>query len=303
MGFESLGDSRSIENRDRAKTVESILAEPEKRPALSHFASLYGEKTVKEDEAFAAQLKKRFDARTEDEEGRIGRRFSAAFERVFKDWAGRLGWFGDHSEIISTSEYDDYVNGVDGVLVLNGGERGSEYVALAIDTTHAGGEKLEEKMLRAMDHITGKTPPVILKYFARKNFRGQLTDSIPVIIGLDNRDANQIIDTFGQILNLLKQHTRTPRQNEILKEKVDALKSHPAQAVFLREIKLQLVMYQRLLADAEPADERAAVTKNHVDSILQIISSVTREKADIELGELENDSVLRTIKEFCESQQ
>jgi len=306
MPFESFGGSneRDLENRARIKTVDSILKDNEQRPKLDNFKSIYGDEVVKKDTELAAGLKKRFEQRYEgDGEKRMGQRFSAAFERVFKQWAGRLGWFGENSEIIPTSEYDDYVNGVDGVLVLNEEKKGSEYVALAIDTTHAGGDKIEEKMIRALDHITGKTKPVIVKYFERKNFRGQLTNSIPVIIGLDNQDANQIIDTFGQILNLLKQSKRTPRQDEILKEKLEMLKSHPAQAVFLKEIHLQLDMYQRLLADADPNDERLTATKNHVDNIMRLISAIAKERADIELGELENDSVLRTITEFCQSQR
>ena len=121
MPFESFGGSneRDLENRARIKTVDSILKDNEQRPKLDNFKSIYGDEVVKKDTELAAGLKKRFEQRYEgDGEKRMGQRFSAAFERVFKQWAGRLGWFGENSEIIPTSEYDDYVNGVDGVLVL-----------------------------------------------------------------------------------------------------------------------------------------------------------------------------------------
>lgn len=304
MGFESFGGGQSLENRDRARTVDALLAEKEIRPKIENFESVYGAEAVKRDSAETARLKALYAKRFEgDSERQMGRRFSEAFERLFKIWAVRLSWFGEHSEIISTSEYDDFVKGVDGILVLNEERKGSEYMALAIDTTHAGAEKVDEKMLRALDRVTDGEEPFIVKYFERKNFRGQLRGSVPVIIGLDDRDANEIIDTIGQVLNLLRQKNRVQRQNEILQEKMTFLKSHPAQVVFLEEIRLQLAMYQRALAKVAEPNTQIQETKAHVENIQRLIHGIQMERGDIDMGELEQDRVLAAIKAFCESQK
>lgn len=297
MNHEGFGDGHELEAKGREKVVDTILKEEERKPNLENFRSLYGSDVVTKDLETVRRLKEKFESRyNESPEKKRGYKFSAAFERVFKGWAPRLGWFGDKAEIISTSEYDDYVNGVDGVLILNK----SEYVGLAIDTTHTGADKIDEKMMRALDHITNEGS-VSLKYFEQKNFRGELKETIPVIVGLDDRNANAVIDTLGQVFNLLKQKERTARQNQILKEKIDVLKDHPAQVIFLRQIRAQLEMYQRVLGADQ--SESKKTTKEHINTILTIIKAIARDKASIELGDLEQDRVLSAINFFCLAQK
>ncbi len=293
---------RAIQHNEHTEVVEIILKDPETRPDPNNFESMYGKEVVAADLAITQRLKIKFEARdAESPEARSGHMLSEAFERISRTWAPLLGWFGPKAEVRPTSEYDDYVNGVDAVLVLPG-EKSPEFIALAIDVSRNADEaRLADKLDRAMNHVTGATKPMMIKYFEHKNIRGQLESIIPVVIGVDSRDCQQIIETFGQVIRLTrlrKQNELSPKQKSILEQKVAELRQHPVQRVFLEEINAQLKMYERLLTTGNYPNSNVSV--EGVKLVSDMIKKILDDKSELSLGDLAEDQVFKKIIELSQ---
>lgn len=301
MGFENAfgnNPTSHAERAERVKTIEIILKDPEKRPDPNSFKEMYGADVVRSDNEEVARLDSIFSKAEigESADKAMGRKLSAAFETLIRVWATKFGWFGDKTEVASTSKFDDYINKVDAVLVLPG----EGYVALAIDVSrNTDLNKLTEKLALAHDKVMGRAPSAKVKYFQHHNLKGQLEGIVPVVLGIDGNDCEALIDTFGQIVTLLKQTKRTDRQNEILKEKLTLMREHPVQRVLLEEIMMQLRSYKHQLSKPDTG-YTPNVTIEGVELIQGIISRILQQKGDIELGDYESDGVYRHIKDFTQ---
>lgn len=155
----------------------------------------YDSKMVARDMEIVAALKGRF-ASQEVENPAIAdvKRISDVFEAMLADQIKHNNWFGGNTELIASSEYDDYVSHIDGVLHFKI-PGSSDYIALGADVTFSRAS-VEEKITHIKRSIVdGKLARV--KYFELPDgsFKGELKEVPYIILGAD---ANSVLQMAEQ---------------------------------------------------------------------------------------------------------
>lgn len=294
--FEQVGNFN--ENREN---VGLILSAAEKRPELDNFSDIFPTDEIKRDEQLLAAAKRNFSENEEhltDEEvqkTREGKLRSEALEILVTNQAELNDWFGDNVLISRTTEFDDVINHVDAVLEFDLGEDNPETIALAVDASMRNDYHLTtSKIRRNIKSITGETRPTEVKYFESQIDRNKrsLRHIIPVVVGLEGNNCNQLFADFAQIIKLKRIPEKNGLQKETLHNLNEKMKTNPAQIAFLLEIQKQLEFYKNLV---EKKTTEEGVNSKQLERLIGIIDSVLSEKKDIKLGELENDGVLKTI--------
>lgn len=232
----------------------------------------------------------------------IGKKRATALEKICINIAGkrdsdgspRYGWYGPKSYTVETSEFDDICGGVDGILEFDMGGGQSHKIALAIDASmKADLSSIRRKMKRGAEKIAeGKME---VKYFksAVSDYKGKLKNIIPVVLGLEGDKANEVIKLFAQIVTLESKQDKTPNEDMDLAYKIREAQRHPCQVIFLKEMKVQLEMYQKIFTRKE------SFIENDLKELLKIINGLLDNKNDIEMGTLENDGVFEKIREVA----
>lgn len=154
------------------------------RPELRSFRHVTGESLVK-DEALLAKKKGRPHLREQKQTGSD----AFAFENYLTAEAARCGWFG--GELVVTTEYDDWVSGVDAVVEWPAKD-GDSPIRMAIDFTTT---KQFETFYKKSDKLEGN---VSVKYFRSALEREgdepkELRASMPIVLlGIDKEGFREI---------------------------------------------------------------------------------------------------------------
>ncbi len=278
-----------------------ILSTAQERPKLSDFADVFEKDELIRDEKSLSLVKRSISENTEllleDEQRQVLERKARgeALEVLIIQEAELNDWLGNNVFISRTTEYDDYFGHVDAVLEFDLGEESPERVALAIDASMLSDFHLTtSKLRRNTESVTGKGRATEVKYFQSQvdDYKGSLTNIIPVVIGLEGNNCKQLFADFAQIIKLKKVTDKNDLQKETLHNLNEKMRTNPAQIAFLLEIKNQLEFYKNLV-EKRTAEE--GVNSKQLERLIGIIDSVLTEKKEIGLGHLENDGVLRTI--------
>ncbi len=151
---------------------------------------------VARDMEVVAELKQKFTLQ-EVENPAIGdvKRISDIFEAMLADQIKSNNWFGGNTELIASSEYDDYVNHIDGVLHFKV-PGSSDYIALGADVTFSKAsiqEKIGHIKKRIVDGRLSK-----VKYFELpdKSFKGELSEVPYIILGADAHSVLQMAEQW-----------------------------------------------------------------------------------------------------------
>jgi hypothetical protein len=286
------------------KNVDLILArEKEKRPNPKDFEDVFGPEEIERDDKLLNAVKRNIERdldhlNPEDQETlRKGKKRSEALEIVITEGISEQRWFGRKARITRTGEFDDVINGVDGVLEFDlGTEEKPERIALAIDASMRSDYFLaSKKMLRNIRSVLGvnKHRPTKVKYFKSKvnNHKGPLEAVIPVVIGLEGQNCNGLFDLMGQVIKLENQKERNEIQDKILNEKKKEVAKHPAQRIFIEEIKAQLVFYKELITEQGSGQ----IDLSGLERLITIFNSIDEIKREIETGNLAEDAVFKEI--------
>ncbi len=283
---------------------------------LDHFAGVYPPEKIAYDQRRLAATKEQI-RRTEEEfishiEGRdrkdiLGSKdISHAFEASVIDLATDNGWFGDGT-LTRLPEFCDIIEHTDAVLTIPTNEN-PEHVAVGIDTSRNLNDiDIDRKVGRNLKEVFDMKNPTRVTYFesdvANKDgsfYKGKLTDIIPVVIGTDRDQCDSIIFNYGRMLQLEKarQEATTPAEKQRLLSKIrghrDELARTPAQMVFLRAVKMQLEMYERIVNNfltAETSEEERGFCvqkKAQIEQLMGLFKNI--EKAKLEEG-FDNDEV------------
>ncbi len=157
----------------------------------------YDSTMVAKDKHIVDELHKIFEEKYVDNpELRDMKKLADIFEAMIADQVNRSAWFGHNAELIASSEYDDIVNGVDGVLHFkNPGS--SDYIALGVDITFS--RKSIESKLRHVKDVIREGKMARLKYFELPDgsYKGELRDIPNIIVGAD----------AGTVIQMSKQWT------------------------------------------------------------------------------------------------
>jgi len=218
---------------DKNPEVEPILdyAKKMERPDPRDFTDVYSSEEIDKDLRHLSKLEVKMD---KGELVEKNKKRGEAFEIVLAD---QVDWMGSEALSTLSSRYDDVVNGVDVVVEFE-----EEKLAFAVDASiNCDPAKIKEKVEKSLGKVMQGGCKV--KYFQsqKDNYKGSLEGLIPVVVGLEKENADELLRTFSRLKRLEKEKKEDMKstRNE-LREK---LYETPLQGVFLRQIKVQLQMY------------------------------------------------------------
>lgn len=193
--------------------ANKILAEYKIK--MSDFSDLYGEEVISADMSELKQRESNFsDGRVPEIHERVNKELATIFEAMIFDQGESSNWFGENAFLISTSEYDDVVNGVDLVVEWDQ-DSGVSRMAAGIDVTfnHNVQKKINAIQRSILNGDLGR-----IKYFKSEvsNIRGEVSEVPRIILGAD-------VDTVRELTN------------EWADNNNDRLAEHPVQFQFFDE--------------------------------------------------------------------
>lgn len=292
-------DMGSIETRASMSDCELVSKNSySSRIDIDTFRDIYSEEQIERDIQRSEYLKKSYAEkhRVLGKEAVFAATRSDALETIVVNQAEMNNWFGENSFLIRTSEYDDYNNHVDAVLEFAIEGKESQRLALAIDSTSASSRNndvINRKIERNIEDV--KYDRTTVKYFESQvdNFRGRLRTVLPVVVGLDERNSDDLISLSATIIKLEAQKING---NARLAQAKKEMEKHLAQLLFLEEIKQQLEMYRGLEIYKD---------NNQLLSILETIKEVMGEKTELTSGTQyrnmeRNDKTYNQIIDKCQ---
>lgn len=271
-------------NIDRQKKYLDLLqkkAEPY-TPKEIDFSDIYSPEEIQKDLDLIREIKSRFKE-NETPEGERFKRISDVFEGVVAEQAEQNAWFGNNVTFYHTSEYDDLVNGVDGVAEFYEEDRGgSQHTALSFDVVFsADAQRIIDKLERTRKSIAnGELTEV--KYFENEEGERNPIKAPRIVLGSRLSSVENLIDMWGK---------KAPDKNKRLAE-------HPMQIKLLLESYLQLrhfSEYAQELGQNEIALSYARVS----NKIVEILNTEKKELMDKHFYEVSDDIVFETIKNYC----
>lgn len=229
---------------------------------------------------------------------------SEAMEAIIAHHGDSSEWFGSEAHIIKTTDFDDILRGIDFVLEFDpvdrervGADDGVPRIALAIDATSSHEmDTVSEKMDRNIKKIFDGDLEV--KYFASQihpEDKGAIRDVVPVVIGIESENINQLIDDVHLLIRLSKIQNKTPDQKQSYAELRNKVDNSPAQIIFIKEMVLQLEMYARMMENKGKTD-----LLKQVRSLVAILKGVYDEKraAGLKENTLASDNTFQTIRNY-----
>ncbi len=197
------------------------------------------------------------------------------------------------------SEFDDIIKGVDMIVEFDK-EKATERIALSIDASTASNiEVIKRKIEKNIKNLKRHGLRDV-SYFKSQImdangecYQGGLKDLIPVVIGADKNNTDNLFKIFAELKYLENSNRKQEIQDRIRIRK--SLAKNPIQIVFLKEIKIQLETYRDVLGDTIKG------LKIKCNSLLEIINKILKEKEEekIYLEETLDDKVFNNIKDVC----
>lgn len=252
------------------------------RPKEIDFSDEYGVDVVQQDLDKIAEIEDRFSKKSLNPKQERLKNVSDILEALIVEQAEQSDWFGSETTFYPTSKYDDYINGIDGVVEF-GSIDSEQRTGVSFDVVFASDRgRIISKLNRTKQRIKeGELTEV--KYFEDEDGnRSQL--KVPrIVLGTRLFSAESLIETWG-------------RKS---KDRMEKLKNHPMQ------IKLLLESYMQLKYFAEYAAEigQAEVARIYAD-VCNIIVPIIQEKEDLYnscIAEVMDDIVYETIHDYCGS--
>lgn len=182
---------------------------------MDDFSDLYGAEVIARDKATVASLEKRFsDGRVLPIHEIVNKQLATIFEAIIFDQGESSNWFGENAFLIKTTNFDDYVNGIDMVVEYDE-EGGVTRMAAGIDVTFH--HNVQKKIAKIKDSILNGELGII-KYFQSEvsDIRGEISKIPRIIIGAD-------VDTVRELTN------------EWAAGNIKRLANHPVQFQFFDE--------------------------------------------------------------------
>lgn len=141
----------------------------------------------------------------------------------------RGNWFGENSQIVVASEYDDYFNRVDAIV-----EFGVEkQLALGIDTTISR-DKIEGKLKEILDDVEdGKLATI--KYYKSDSFEGSLLNVPLCVVGASRTASASLARNVAHLeIDIVRE-----KEEQAHKE----IQEHQIQFTILLQIEMQLAVF------------------------------------------------------------
>jgi len=321
IGFEPNDFSSKEEISSQCDVIINYSRNNYPRYDLSYFSDVHSLETINSDTETIQQIKGNFTKKNSKldpkslEKLTHSKKRSEALEIIIADQIESSDWFGSDSLFFRTTEYDDLVNGVDAVVEFNIGDYNNpERLALSIDSTsRTDSHTIEQKIDRNISKLFSNKLEV--KYFESPNidtdqiYKGVLKDVVPVVIGLEASNTNNLISLFSRLIKLdksandtsLSNNQRTSFKKELIQTR-RKIEKDPTQLIFLREIELQLEMYTLTLTKENNPNINIKVS--NIQKLSEIIRNVIDEKDSLddkpEMKLLEKDTVYNLVGYHCQ---
>lgn len=288
----------------RVGTIQAYARQNRINP--DQFKGVYPAEEIRRDQEVVKGLNDHFEAPLEnlgsEDRERIKRikETSSAVETIVADGSESYDWMGENATAVVTSTYDDWVNGIDGVVEFSQNNRDEEpqRIALAIDASmNPDFGSVHKKVTRNIQKMTGDDKPPRVKYFESQitGKKGPLEMIVPVVVGVEGAHARELIVLFSDILFLRKKPNKTAKDSEQLKILNKKMETHPAQIIFLEEIKEQLQTYLELSGQLNNA--KFLGYQKQIRALLNIIEEILTAKTNIK-NEWEDDQVMTAISDI-----
>ncbi len=281
---------------------------------------MYTHTSIDQDLALLEKIKKDFTQKnssypkSDQEKMAHSRKRSEALEIIIADQIETSDWFGDTALLFRTTEYDDYVNGVDAVVEFDQPD-GDHRIALAVDSTSKTElQTLVPKIDRNISKIL--TNRCGVRYYESPRldnpYIGPLVDIIPVVVGLEAHHTNDLVTSFARLLDL-ERSSQDPNTSSnlkvILRNEFHQLRrkieKDPTQIIFLEEIKSQLEMYRSILNREN--NPQIHISTHKLDGIIEIVNGIITSKepikVDLESKIPQGDAVFNLIKYSSQKKQ
>lgn len=190
--------------REMANVLESA------RIRERDFLGMYALERIEEDLRYVKERKR--DSKVEFKEEEEARKLAVISEGLFFQGGNKYGWLGDGARVIKTSEYDDWKNGVDGIIEFKGDDEKVAHTAWGVDVTYGVGGTLEKKFRIIMRNIE-KGDLAFIKYFKSGDFKGERGNVPRVVVGAEKRHIMDVCACKDEAMLL-----RHPYQTLQLKE-------------------------------------------------------------------------------------
>lgn len=163
-----------------------------------HFSEQEIDKDIKTCETLQHKFEDRRNSQTEEQQRQSERGSSAEF--AFRNVMENYGWLAEKVKMIVTSQYDDFVRGIDSIAEIDINEERSEHLGFSIDFA-TGTNDIGEKLRRTFDDIDlGYTPAV--KYFESEK-TGQIKNfKLPrIVVGAGHESLERLVSYRFEIMN------------------------------------------------------------------------------------------------------
>jgi hypothetical protein len=215
------------------------------------FIKLHGEEKVKKDQEYVEKMERIFKVNNKSESSKK----ATILEYIIYEQSELGEWLGKKAVTQKTSRTDDIRNGIDIAVEFEKDTEDSEYLGLAIDVSF--GDELMKKFQRIKDEIdSGKLAK--LEYFRSQNIAKEITDVPRVIVAVDGKTLNELIELWSE-------------KSEDSKTKLAA---HPVQIQILNELFIQLKIFEQYAREVVKKDELADIYKRD----LLIVRNLLRDK-------------------------
>ena len=244
---------RELEGENLERAYQEAMKICQEHSIIPGHFFLYDPVILRKDAEAVAKIKEK--RKKEPYETREFRKLTAVLETVFFLEAELAEWFGPNAFTIKTSEYDDFINGVD-VIIEFYNEDGTSCLTLALDITLASNTgDLRRKLRRAREEIDDAKLARI-KYFSSEHsgIRGELKDIPRGVVGIDFKAAVELINLW-------------------MNKDSQALASHPIQFQILKQLEIQMEGFENYAR--KRGDERIALIYSR---LLKIIERVIKSK-------------------------
>lgn len=265
MGCEKVGFINlegDIKQEKKTSTLEQMHSKAEQvmeenKISIEGFRDLYGE-IVDKDIAKAEQLKDKFNS-GQDSNSRECKKYAEIMEAILVDSVNSAEWMGKGAKAMNTTDYDDFVNGIDAITEMTQEGGFKKHLGLAMDATFAN--KLTGKFNGIKGEIVrGEMAKV--KYFESGNIKGQLSDVPHVIIGVSLGTIKELGDMWA-------------------KGDAEGVKNHPVQYQVLEEMIIQLETFEKY-AEKYDKPELAQVYRDNYTTLKEI--KAEKEKVQPDTG-------------------
>jgi len=210
-------------------------------------------------------------------------------EAIIFDEIRKKHWFGKDATTFLTSDFDDYQNGADIAVELQGGLGVLPHgLLLSMDATYSEDpQRIIAKLSKSFQNLAaGKMGHIRFYKSADGRFKGSV-DMVPVlVVGFNKVTINELATLW------INKHTRTELEN------------HPAQRLILEECSVQLESFLYFLENNIKVPNRDLL-KSSIETELIMVRKVLLEKKSIPLGKSKGDIVhshITTISQLLGSQ-